>query len=884
MTIIKKLRQFAAAALMLATPALQAALPYTDGDLILGFRAGGGQGGTSSYAVNIGPASQFIAAAAQTVTIPGSIATDLAVIYGADWHTRGDVFWSISGTQAFASGPFDDSTIFASRAEATAGTQSAPWTRSTYTTQTPISILVQDLGSVGYAAGTTATTPGQTESTNCNVALIQDNTAPNSYASHMPGGANSTAGTSYKAFSNGGKGVENSFQSGALGSVIDLYRIEILPTGTPANPPQPATFLGAFRMSSGGVLSFSPTPAGFGNGPAPAHVALSSATYSVQENGGNAVITINRTGSTAGAASVTFTTAGNTAIAGTDFTAVNTTVNFADGEATQAVNVPVIERVGFQGSRAFSASLSGPAGATLGTTTSAQVTIQDDEIIPSFALSASTLSVSETGGSVSINVVRTGDTNTVSNIYFETIQGTAVEFRDYNPFDTTISFGVGETTKTVVIDIFDAPGFQGSRTVNAVFGTPSVGTFTGPSTAVVTITDNEVAPGGAVAGSYGGLLRGYSASTGGSGFRVIPSGGITLSVTSTGAFSGKVLIAGTSFSVSGSFGGNGVAIFKGGGASLPFALKTKPTATPLGNLTMTIFGDSIAGALTNGADVSVLTADRNVPYDGKTPATTVPATILDATTKGNHTGIVTLNPAISQGLLTPDKYPQGDGVFSFSVSKKGAFKVKGALADGTKFSAASALNKLGKAPLFAQLYKKKEGVFSAELKFDATRADSDALALNALWLRPADAAAKHYPDGWPSGITLDVLAARYREPQKTDTASAFPGLGADNLATGNATLTAADGKLTAPVVNNVNISAKNKVTNAPATDKDFKVSLSAAKGTLKGSFTHTDLTKPKFTGIVFQKGSSKGGYGFFLSTKPKSGPTGESGGITLLAK
>jgi hypothetical protein len=411
--------------------------------------------------------------------------------------------------------------------------------------------------------------------------------------------------------------------------------------------------------------------------------------------------------------------------------------------------------------------------------------------------------------------------------------------------------------------------------VNLVLTSPTVGSLGTPASAVLTITDNDAQPGGAVAGSYAGLLKSVPAAT------LNNTGAVAIKVTATGAFTGKVFIGGAALPVSGTFGANGIATFKGGGATAPLSLKAKPAPIALGNFAMTIFADSIVGTLTNGAAVSNVTAERAVPYDGKTPATTVPATILDTVTKGFHTGVI---PSESQGALANNKFPQGDGVVSFTVSKKGAFKAAGTLADGTKFSAASALNKLNSAPLFAQLYKKKAGIISVSLKFDSTRADSDALGADLLWIRPADAVAKQYPEGWPAGITLDMLAARYRAPQKGDTTSAFPGLGADNLTTGNATLTAADGKLTSAVVNNVNISAKNKVTNAPATDKDFKLTFAAPKGTLGGSFTHTDGTKPKFTGIVFQKGPSKGGYGFFLSTKPKAGPAGEGGGITLLAK
>lgn len=605
--------------------------------------------------------------------------------------------------------------------------------------------------------------------------------------------------------------------------------------------------------------------------PQPATFTLSAATYSVVENGGSAALTINRTGSTSGALTVDIATANGTALAGTDYTAPATTVNFGDGDTSIIVNVNVADRAGFQGDRAFTATISNPSGGSvLGATTSASVTIQDNETLPSIALTSATFSVSETAGTVAIGLVRTGDVDTACSVGFTTSAGTAIAGSDYTTTSATVNFAASETTKTVNVPILDAAGFQGSRTFNATIGNPVLASVIAPSSAVVTITDNDSQPGGAVAGNYSGLIKSVPAPT------VTNTGALTLKVSPTGGFTGKVFIGGTSLPVSGTFGADGVATFKGGGTTVPLALKTKPV-TALGNFAMKIFADSITGSLTNNADVSNLTAERLVAYDGKT--TIVPQTILDAVTKGYHTGVL---PSEAQTSLANDRFPQGDGVVSFTVSKKGAFKAVGVLADGTKFSAASALNKLNSAPLFAQLYKKKAGLLAAELKFDSARTDSDALAANVLWIRPVDLVAKHYPQGWPTGVALDMLAARYRAPQKGDTTSAFPGLVGANTAV---QLTAADGLLATPgtVVNNINISATNKVTNSPVTDKDFKVAFVSKKGTLSGFFTHTDLTKPKFAGIVFQKGPNAGGYGFFLSTKPKIGPTGESGGITLLA-
>src|SRR5262245_27321115 len=120
MTFATRLRQFALAALAAVTVAPSAqALTYTDGDLILGFRATGGQGATKCYEVNIGQASTYAAAANPiNVDLSGEISSDLTEIFGSDWSTRSDVYWSVAGVQFTASVAFPlNRTLFASRGE-----------------------------------------------------------------------------------------------------------------------------------------------------------------------------------------------------------------------------------------------------------------------------------------------------------------------------------------------------------------------------------------------------------------------------------------------------------------------------------------------------------------------------------------------------------------------------------------------------------------------------------------------------------------------------------------------------------------------------------------------------------------------------------------------
>ena len=72
-------------------------------------------------------------------------------------------------------------------------------------------------------------------------------------------------------------------------------------------------------------------------------VHFSASTYTVTENAGPAVITITRTGGSAGTATVQFATSNGTATAGSDYTAVTQAVTFNSGETSKNVNVPITD-------------------------------------------------------------------------------------------------------------------------------------------------------------------------------------------------------------------------------------------------------------------------------------------------------------------------------------------------------------------------------------------------------------------------------------------------------------------------------------------------------------------------------------------------------------
>ena len=139
---------------------------------------------------------------------------------------------------------------------------------------------------------------------------------------------------------------------------------------------------------------------------------FSSATYSVNENGGSILITVTRTGGSSGAVGVSYATSNVSATAGSDYTSTSGTLSWANGNtASKTFSIPIInDSVYGEGNETVNLTLSSPTGgATLGSPSTAVLTIIDTTPAPAGAIkfSSATYSVNENGGSVLITVMLT---------------------------------------------------------------------------------------------------------------------------------------------------------------------------------------------------------------------------------------------------------------------------------------------------------------------------------------------------------------------------------------------------------------------------------------------------------------------------------------------
>lgn len=226
-------------------------------------------------------------------------------------------------------------------------------------------------------------------------------------------------------------------------------------------------FLGSNGQNSGFVTATATDPDGntseFGN-----CVAIGAATAGQfnfmaywqygWEDFGVAEVFVTRSQGAVGGASVQFTTANHvpqSAQAGLDYTTVTTTLNFADGETTKSVLVPILADAASEGMEDFDLKLSNPTGgATLGVLADARVAIYDhDPALVRARIDDASVSEPVNGTVNAVFTVTMGADTEVRTFQYTTEDGTATAGSDYATTSGTLTFQPGQTTKTISVPV-----------------------------------------------------------------------------------------------------------------------------------------------------------------------------------------------------------------------------------------------------------------------------------------------------------------------------------------------------------------------------------------------------------------------------------------------
>ena len=328
---------------------------------------------------------------------------------------------------------------------------------------------------------------------------------------------------------------------------------------------------------------------------------------------------------------------------------------------------------------------------------------------------------------------------------------------------------------------------------------------------------NSTEPLPLVVGEYFGLIT--NATPG-----IANEGVLSLQLSASGAFTGKLTIGGKTYSFRGTFAEDGstapiVIQRKGGLPSLTLMLAVDVSDPAL----------QITGTLTDGTFTSQVALDRAL-FGKSNPA---PANLI-----GKYT-------AFFRATSNAAGIPQGTGFARVSVNPSGSVRATGVLADGSKFSQGTPLTGDGTWPFFAALYKKK-GLLAGFIEFGLAPNDGEFTG-TLDWVRPAGGRGP-FASGF--NTELDFSAAHYVAPPRGQRALDLPN-------------TSPNARFNAPgITRPVTLTAENKIIVAEPNPEKLTLKLKVKSGLLKGRIT-VDGKARKLSGILQLEQNE--GAGFFLT-------------------
>ena len=224
---------------------------------------------------------------------------------------------------------------------------------------------------------------------------------------------------------------------------------------------------------------------------APGKLGFATTNYVFNEGDGNAYLTVLRTNGSSGAVSVSYQTVPGTAQPAVNYTTVNGTLTFGDGETSKVVAIPLIDNNLVQGPVSLSVVLSNPTGgAGLDVLTNSTLTILDNDV--GVAFSTSTNIFNESTGLATVYVNRIGNTNGGFSVSYATTNGTAFTVTNYTAVSGTLSFTNGEIIKAISIPLIYDPRVTGNLNFALKLSNSGSGSqIVAPSNTVVVVQDAD---------------------------------------------------------------------------------------------------------------------------------------------------------------------------------------------------------------------------------------------------------------------------------------------------------------------------------------------------------------------------------------------------------
>src|SRR6185503_8627707 len=172
-----------------------------------------------------------------------------------------------------------------------------------------------------------------------------------------------------------------------------------------------------------------------------------------------------------------------------DYTSFNNSVVFPAGASTVSIPVTAVNDAVAEGSETVVTTLTAGAGYSVRTPNSATLLILDDE--PVVTVVAIDNTANEAGGDGLFTIARSGNIADPLTISF-TIGGAASNGVDYVTLPSQVLLAPGQSSSNLTVAVIDDSDVEGPEGVSLTIAANLSYSLGSPSSAVVTIVDNEV--------------------------------------------------------------------------------------------------------------------------------------------------------------------------------------------------------------------------------------------------------------------------------------------------------------------------------------------------------------------------------------------------------
>ena len=227
--------------------------------------------------------------------------------------------------------------------------------------------------------------------------------------------------------------------------------------------------------------------------PAGPTVGFSASTFAVNEADGTKTITVNLSRAATGPITVNYATSNGTALAGSDYTATTGTLTFAAGETSKSFVVPITNDLAVEAAETINLTLSAPVGATLGSPTTAVLTIADNDV-PSINFQQTAVSATEATTTATFTVTLSAAASQSITVGYSLTGGTATSGTDFRFVNGTLTFAPGVTSQVVTFTVVNDTLDENDETVQVTLASPTNAILGTATVATYTILDDDAAP------------------------------------------------------------------------------------------------------------------------------------------------------------------------------------------------------------------------------------------------------------------------------------------------------------------------------------------------------------------------------------------------------